>query len=1008
MELVRGIKITDYCDQNQLPTSERLKLFMQVCHAIQHAHQKGIIHRDIKPSNILVTLHDGVPVPKVIDFGIAKATQQELTDKTVFTQFQQFIGTPAYISPEQAEMSGLDIDTRADIYSLGVLLYELLVGQTPFDAKEMMKDGLDALRQIIREKEPLRPSTKLNTLPGEARTTAGKRRHTDVSKLVHQLQGDLDWIVMKCLEKDRTRRYDTANGLAMDIQRHLVHEPIVARPPSATYRAQKLIRRNKLAFAAGAIVTLALIVGTAFSAWQAIRATRAVQAETQQRMAADVARQQAVAAQRAAEIARTNEVKLRHRAELETRRAKLLAYDSDMKLTDQALNDNHLGRARELLDRHRPQAAEEDLRGWEWRYLWQRSRSDELFTFWHTETEEIPELAFSPDGRLLAARIGRNGFFQLFDVTTRSLLTNAALEGKWQSMAFSPRAPLLACSGSDTNGNDILRVLSLPELKPLLTVALEGRLGQLLFSRDGRFLIGAVRGPWELKVWDTERKQFVESFPKIKQSYDATSPKATSSDGQLLAVGSTPGDVRICRLPDGSVEREIKASDEMIMAVAFSPDDRWIASCAGWTDKRVRVWQVADGREIARLNGHGAYVTSLEFLPDGKTLITGSADQTIRFWDVATQRELAVLRGHASEVRGLSYCVATGMLASGGKDGYIKFWRTDSRPAHEPWVRLPAKLKLSPGAPKFSAESLAWSPDSATFAVAEESEQGEEVVQLWDAKRFERLPDACPIQNVRAMVFSPDGRELLLGTKKGLAHSYSRTSHQLSPRQFDLGDQLFTLKYVNEDKQLMVVGFSKLAILEADTWRLIREIALPKMDLCSAEINSSGTRLLRGDWGGSIEFVDTQSGEAIRRNRVFAGSHTAGFAFLSDEHHAAVINSSARSVTIWDTATQTQLRQLRGHLLAGHGAGLSSDGQRLISGSTFPESAKIWDLRMDAMREVVNLKAPGNLFQAVGFSPDGSIVFAIENGGAAYFWRAPSWEEIAAAELKEKTERTGP
>ena len=168
-----------------------------------------------------------MPVPKVIDFGIAKATQQELTDKTVFTQFQQFIGTPAYISPEQAEMSGLDIDTRADIYSLGVLLYELLVGQTPFDAKEMMQGGLDALRQIIREKEPLRPSTKLNTLPGDARTTAGKRRQTDVGKLVHQLQGDLDWIVMKCLEKDRTRRYETANGLAVDIQRHLNNEPVV-------------------------------------------------------------------------------------------------------------------------------------------------------------------------------------------------------------------------------------------------------------------------------------------------------------------------------------------------------------------------------------------------------------------------------------------------------------------------------------------------------------------------------------------------------------------------------------------------------------------------------------------------------------------------------------------------------------------------------------------------------------------------------------------------------------
>src|SRR6186713_2315668 len=271
MELVRGIKITEYCDQNQLPTRERLDLFIKVCQAIQHAHQKGIIHRDIKPSNILVTLHDGVPVPKVIDFGIAKATQQELTDKTVFTQFQQFIGTPAYISPEQAEMSGLDIDTRADIYSLGVLLYELLVGQTPFDAKEIMQGGLDALRKIIREKEPLSPSTRLNTLQGDARTTAGKHRQADVDSLVHQLQGDLDWIVMKCLEKDRTRRYETASGLAADIQRHLADEPVVARPPSRLYEFQKSVRRHKFGFAAAGAVVMALAIGFGISTWQFVQ-----------------------------------------------------------------------------------------------------------------------------------------------------------------------------------------------------------------------------------------------------------------------------------------------------------------------------------------------------------------------------------------------------------------------------------------------------------------------------------------------------------------------------------------------------------------------------------------------------------------------------------------------------------------------------------------------------------------------------------------------------------------
>src|SRR5262249_16583387 len=227
MELVRGIKITAYCDQASLPTKDRLGLFIQVCQAIQHAHQKGIIHRDIKPSNILVTLNDGVPVPKVIDFGIAKATEGKLTDATVYTQLHQFIGTPAYMSPEQAEMSSLDIDTRSDIYSLGVLLYELLAGTTPFDAKELMSQGIDAMRKTIREREPVRPSTRFATLEGEDLTTTAKRRSADKYKLIHQLKGDLDWIVMKCLEKDRTRRYETANGLAMDLKRHLNNETVV-------------------------------------------------------------------------------------------------------------------------------------------------------------------------------------------------------------------------------------------------------------------------------------------------------------------------------------------------------------------------------------------------------------------------------------------------------------------------------------------------------------------------------------------------------------------------------------------------------------------------------------------------------------------------------------------------------------------------------------------------------------------------------------------------------------
>jgi serine/threonine protein kinase len=301
MELVRGIKITDYCDQNKLSTVERLGLFTQVCNAIQHAHQKGIIHRDIKPSNILVTLHDGVPVPKVIDFGIAKATQGRLTDQTLFTAFEQFIGTPAYMSPEQAEMSGLDIDTRSDIYALGVLLYELLTGRTPFDPKELLQSGLDELRRTIREKEPARPSTRLSTMLQADLTTIAQQRHSEAPRLIHSLRGDLDWIVMKTLEKDRTRRYETANGLAMDIQRYLSNEAVLARPPSTLYRFQKLVRRNKTVFAAVATGMTALVIGLILSLYLFVQEKKALTREQAAERVEKQLRQQAEHSQEASQ-----------------------------------------------------------------------------------------------------------------------------------------------------------------------------------------------------------------------------------------------------------------------------------------------------------------------------------------------------------------------------------------------------------------------------------------------------------------------------------------------------------------------------------------------------------------------------------------------------------------------------------------------------------------------------------------------------------------------------------
>lgn len=268
MELVRGTRITRYCDECRLSTAQRLELFTQVCHAVQHAHQKGIIHRDLKPSNVLVTINDGVAVPKVIDFGVAKATSgQTLTDKTVYTAFEQFIGTPAYMSPEQTLLTSLDIDTRSDIYSLGVLLYELLTGELPFDPHQLLASGIEGIRRTIREQEPMRPSTRLGSLVEEKLTTAANRRSSEVNRLLHDVRGDVDWIVSKCLEKDRNRRYETANELAADIQRHLRNEPILARPPSKMYRFRKWARRNRALVTGVGMTLVALAIGLALATW---------------------------------------------------------------------------------------------------------------------------------------------------------------------------------------------------------------------------------------------------------------------------------------------------------------------------------------------------------------------------------------------------------------------------------------------------------------------------------------------------------------------------------------------------------------------------------------------------------------------------------------------------------------------------------------------------------------------------------------------------------------------
>jgi len=373
MELVRGISITAFCDENQLPVRERLELFMTTCQAVQHAHQRGIIHRDLKPSNVLVTLHDDKAVVKVIDFGIAKATGQQLTEKTLFTNFAQLIGTPLYMSPEQAQLSGLDIDTRSDIYSLGVLLYELLTGTTPFDQERLRTAAYDEIRRIIREEEPAKPSTRISTL-GQAATAASAKRKSDPRRLAQLFRGELDWIVMKALEKDRNRRYESASAFAADVLRYLNDEPVQACSPSLGYRFRKFARRNKRVVAMASLLFAMLLVVVAVLGGSYVQVQEALQEKTQ--------------------ALQLEQEALQEKTGLLERERRTSYYQS-IALAEREWAANNMTRVDQVLA-----GCPTELRGWEWRYLRRLRRGGRT---------RLPLagmvfcVGFSPDGDLLAA-----------------------------------------------------------------------------------------------------------------------------------------------------------------------------------------------------------------------------------------------------------------------------------------------------------------------------------------------------------------------------------------------------------------------------------------------------------------------------------------------------------------------------------------------------------------------------------------------------------------------------
>jgi WD40 repeat protein len=645
MELVHGVPITRFCEERKLPVRRRLELFRGVCQAIQHAHQKGVIHRDIKPSNVLVCLYDDKPVAKVIDFGVAKALDQSLTERTLFTQFGAVVGTLEYMSPEQAVMNQLGIDTRSDVYSLGVLLYELLTGTTPLERSRLRAEAFDQVLRLIREEEPPRPSTRLSTMSGKPRT--------ETAKLAGEVRGELDWIAMKALEKDRARRYETASALAKDIERHLAGEPVEACPPTWGYRLGKVLARHRAAAAVVAAFALVLVTAAVVSVWFAVKARTAEAQALSDRDVATDAKEKADTARKKANAALD-----------QTRRQK---YALAMSLIQTAWQNDDVARVEELLDGLRPAAGEEDLRGFEWHYWRRQIRRPE-------RSRQVRAGSLSMDGERLALirKDGETSAVEVVEAATGHVLFSRSEKGRehWHP-SFSQDGRRIAWGfgkiargpgkGGGPFGGPVFEsagaeVFDIESGKLVLARGLSGQL--MGFSADcARALINNGRS-WEMiDLTAADAKPVKIDGREVQRLGRAISP-----DGKRLAFHASLK--KLVRVVDASNGKVLADIPNMLspQSLQFSPDGNRLAA----SDKaQVYLWELKpDGglgeQRVVALPlpsaplrfPHGSF---LVFSPDGARLAAWDYDApVVRILDGVTGTEQDVL--HLScAVRNLAF-----------------------------------------------------------------------------------------------------------------------------------------------------------------------------------------------------------------------------------------------------------------------------------------------------------------------------------------------------------------
>jgi eukaryotic-like serine/threonine-protein kinase len=844
---------------------------------VQHAHQKGGIHRDLKPSNVLVAPYDGRPVPKVIDFGVAKAAGQALTEKTLFTGLGAVVGTPEYMSPEQAELNNQDIDTRSDVYSLGVLLYELLTGTTPLTHRRVKEVGLLEVLCAIREEEPPKPSTRLSSTD-ELPAIAAKRG-LEPKKLAGFVRGELDWVVMKCLEKDRSRRYDTAASLARDVERYLHGEVVQACPPSAGYRLRKWARRHRPVVLAAAALA-ALLVAVAGGAT----------------------------------VAAFREQRLKREAEAKADALDHSLYYHRIALAEQRLAANQLGPVEELLDDCPPR-----LRGWEWHYL-RRWYHAEPYTDLAGTDQVNAAVAFSPDGKSIAVGGGDSprGTLRLWDaVTLRKVRTLNGHSDRVQAVAFSPDGRRLASGSRDGT----VRVWG-PATGQELQVYRVGRMvTSVEFSPDSKFLLTAGRDQ-PAKAGEAHVREAATG--QVALTLEGQVRTAFSPDGRRIASSNADG---IITVREAATGREVVTCQGRASFVAnlpwpvvFSPDGRLLATVN--YDTTIPIWDTETGQIAYRLSGHTAPPWCLAFSPDGRRFASAGMDRTVKLWDLNTNQEVLTLRGHTAPIEGLAFSPDGRRLVSTTQDDGVKVW--DATPVDGPVGSLVCTFKGHTGL----VGQAAFHPEGNRIASA--GVDGS--VTVWDARTAQvvlQLPNRA--LDAFCVVFSPDGRSLASGGRGNRVTVWDATTGRERLRYQRHSSSITRLASLD--------GRGDLRIWEPSGGKDLATLQCPGLGLALAW-SPDGRLVAVGNGSGLLKVWDAQTFQEVLSIQRRAG-HIYGLAFSRDGRGLAMCDRSSSNFSLLDLATGQPMRTFVGHRDGVYALAYSPDGRFLASGGE-DGVIKIW------------------------------------------------------------------